>query len=381
MTKHVIFLIHGVGSYTKKVTDAAGENTFQLDQKGWFGSCEKQLVDIFDNVIAPSSRIYKDKKFTDLFKVVPILYDDLFEKYRHAWAKQAGSWTKFEPVVNAGLSGDQSLITGIQKFLAGANEDNFGWANIADAVMYQSLLVQQAVISTVQRQVLGALVTEKPTKFSFIAHSLGTRVLHDVWDALALDPRIRNASIANSSGLNVVCMLSNVVQALYKGGGNVNSQALKPNPTSTQTWSSPSIYINANHEYDFISKIDPMPRPDGWPSNGFYELSNLELVFDLKPSESDRSLTWNDIWVPHQFNNYMLQPDLAALLWKALLGQDDGWAQNIKKAFDAYSGGKSKLATVATRTIEKRLVKVLSKYSSVSDKTLATFASMVRDFI
>lgn len=381
MGKHLIFLIHGVGSYTKKVTDAAGNVTFKIDQAGWFKSCEDQLIEIFDKVIKPSDPdAWRSAKFDDFFKVVPILYDDIFETYRNAWAKQAGTWNTLRIKANDAVAGDQDLISGIGGFLRRADQDSFGWANVADVVMYQSFTIGQTVVNTVQKQVLKAIADEKPRKFSFIAHSMGTRVLHDVWEALAKDAAIRAKAISTGSGLSIVCMLSNVVQAL-SSKGDVASIALQPKfRDDPRGWSAPDIYINANHRYDLISLIQPMARPTDWQPIGYYDLSNLKLVFNLDAVDSDRDLKWDDIWAPHQFNNYMLQPELAMLLWQALMEKGDQWAKNTKPKFEAFTATKRELISSEQEKIRRRIADEFAKQLKPSGINLKAVASFIRAF-
>jgi hypothetical protein len=380
MPKELIFLIHGVGSYTKKVMKPNGEPSFTLDQEGWFKSCAQQLNEIFDKVIVPSDYRYKGKKFQDFFEIIPIYYDDIFEEYRHAWATQSATWAKFQPAVASAVSGESSIISSVTNFLTGASADNFGWANVADAIMYQSLLVASTVRSRVKLQILKALNTHKPSGFHFIAHSLGTRVLHDVWDALATDPKIQTAALQSSSGLKVVCMLSNVVQLLYKGSGEVDSQALKP-ASASRTWANPDVYINANHKYDLIGRIDPMDRPTDWPAIGFKNLDTMDLIFDLSTTEADRALKWDKLWSPHQFNSYMLQPELALTLWKSLLSQSDAWEQNTAPKFSAYAATKTKFSTTARDFVKNKISTAISSQSQYSDINLRIFAKIIASYV
>lgn len=286
MAQHVIFLLHGAGSYT-----AEGKPD---PQASWFVDAEKAIRDAF----AGSPRL-KNEKFDDWFLIEPVIYDDFFHKLVSEW--EAGA-KLYSPIFGAGTFGS-TVINFFRD--AAATEDNFLWANAADLFLYAafgsaSTLVRPAVIASVREQISAGLKKHRGKRWSVLAHSLGTAVAHDALAQMAKSQLFRLAGRAE-----VVAMVANLSKVLESEtfGGKVYDSAVRPGRITEN-------YISAVHRFDPISlfrQFAPPPQPGWTVQDGFdmvHELSHF--VFDGKESALAKLSLTNP--VTHSFSHYFAHP-------------------------------------------------------------------------
>jgi len=325
--KHALLLVHGAGRYGKFEVDSKGNKTWKPDTKGWFASATKTLEAVFDIAKAPAG---KTEAFGDLFEVVEISYDRIFEQFRQDWISQAKQWEVLGPELKF-LGLDQKTIQSVRKFLKSGEEDNFGWNNVLDVVLYMAPTVRAQVNAEVMKQVgaVGSALGKKYSKWSFIAHSLGTAVIHDAY------PSWVGGRSVPPQGPQIVCSLSNLSRLLNGKTSGPHNKVMQPGQDPN-----PQSYIEGRHDLDFIAQI--LPFEPGWDSSIYSLYSRCVGLNDLYPGDTlnDWPKTVLDaLSLPHEFSHYMYQPEVAARLWSNLLGKTTRRAE-IRAAVEKSAPGK-----------------------------------------
>ena len=151
--------------------------------------------------------------FDSQFEIVMIHYDPIFQSIVARWQSDADAIGE--------LAGDvvPSQVDTLVGWLQNAGGSSFVWTHAADVLLYRlSATVRERVKIHVARQIVEAVAEQydehDQSRWSVIAHSLGTAVAHDALDMLAtgdvpgvpisaFDPAIEQAQaivmIANTS--------------------------------------------------------------------------------------------------------------------------------------------------------------------------------------
>jgi hypothetical protein len=172
MSKHVIFIVHGMGRYGR--IDDSGK--YKPDQDGWFTEAEATLEGIHDKFIKDT--LGDGVAFKDRFKVIRIEYDSLLEEFRHDWELQAKEWSKL------GLT---DLADDLRQFFRGNSDEAFLWTHVADVALYVAPTARAHVQTRFATLVFEGLRQAAQDvqqqggvlRWRVIAHSLGTAVTHD----------------------------------------------------------------------------------------------------------------------------------------------------------------------------------------------------------
>lgn len=327
MTKHVIFLVHGMGRY-----GTFKDGKYKPDQEGWFDEAEKALAEIHDKFVKDT--LGEGVAFKDRFKVVRIEYDSILDRFRHDWQLQAKEWGKL------GLTG---LAADLRTFFQGNSDEAFLWTHVADVALYVAPTVRAHVQARFSKLVFEGLVEAAKEvqqegdvlRWSVIAHSLGTAVTHDTLARLEKladkDPTLS----AVWTPPRVVCMAANVARVLTDDDLGVYGNELAPTGPDKPNW-----YLNCNHQLDPFVRVDPFaPTAGGWvaPGSAYRDLSGLSeyyLVEEVAEWLRDgEDLDKFAAVVPHGFTHYMRQPRVAAVLWPCLLGRPPfEWSPIIEPA-------------------------------------------------
>jgi len=312
MTRHIIFLVHGMGRYGEWADGA-----YKPDPKIWFKDCEKELKANYDAFIKDT--VGHGDSFDDLFVIERIEYDSILDHFRKAWDDQADGWSK--------LGVGKGFIGGVQKFFQGNSDDSFLWTHLADAALYMAPTVRVAVQTHVATEITKALAraftARSFSQWSVIAHSLGTAVVHDTVSQLA---RLSTVAWAAEFGPmpppRALVMVANVARLLTDNAANLYADTLAPVGAGH-----PTYYINCSHALDPFTRLSPfLPTTGGWTGKRYKALSNLDTYY-LAPQVVDWLQNGEDFnkfaeVVPHGFKHYLRQPEVSATLWPLLLSED-----------------------------------------------------------
>ncbi len=165
MAEHVCFLVHGMGK--------AGAN--------W----EQDPIATFDATWAMIPELEHEQR-ADYLEFVPLEYDSVWEQYLGRVTDGAEG---LKDVV------DQSAINSIVDAFQGADDEdkNFFWSHVFDVLLYRfgGDLYRAAHVKLLHEMVSfinDRWDTRPNTKFSVIAYSLGTAVMHGALNRLAAGP-------------------------------------------------------------------------------------------------------------------------------------------------------------------------------------------------
>lgn len=363
MAKHLIFLVHGMGRYGH-----VDGGKFKPDTAGWFASARAALKDNYDTFIKGGMGL--GVPFEDRFEVADVVYDDVFEKIRTAWSKQAEGWKL--------LGLDTGFIGKIQSVLQQKDEDNFLWTHVADVAFYALPLTRDAVKMHVVSQMLDKLakvIGDGPfDSWSVVAHSLGTAVVHD--SLLILQHRAQK-QFGDWLPPRSLCMIANVARALTNNDTTCYDEVIAPTGPGH-----PDYYLNANHELDPFTRIDPFrPTSGGWvaPGSRYRDVSGLS-DFLLAKELVDWAQDWSDFskfaaLIPHGFTHYLRQPDVTLNLWCSVLSRPPSQFLAVKEA--VRQANTAKLRDDIAADLRGELSHLVSQAEAQQEKTIGSFLKIL----
>jgi hypothetical protein len=333
MRKHVLIFIHGMGVYVDndKPTANWGEGAFA------------SLKDQYEKY--PSLSM----KFEDVFEPVYINYDTIFHNILQNWANEA------DQIKSHGVDVAEIALRMVH-WLDGVEEtdNNFHWTHIGDVVLYRFFsLVRQWVKVSVAKQIHEALEETADgavSRWSLIAHSLGTIVAHDALHAL-------NASSPNEFGIpimdalvpkpSVIAMIANVSKTLENNADVYDSAVYPPNACDR--------YLSANNIYDpFVMEDLKLPEafdPAGSNANWDKAIAKKRFI-DIRPENIHMINV-------HSIDNYLVNPYVHIPLIQALCGQGSIPPQLEKKSKDSF-------VNIPKLEVKKELNQLLNKYRDES---------------
>jgi hypothetical protein len=326
MRKHVLFFVHGMGSYVT----ASGSPSH-----AWSRAAAKSLKEQYDKYLLLGSI-----PFDDRFDVVHINYDTVFHKLLKRWDDEA---SRILASGDAAAPEVQDMLGWLTDSSSGT--DNFAWTHASDVVLYWFFsLVRQRIKTHVANQFRNVLAPNSEgavTSWSVIAHSLGTTVTHDVLHALdSTTPNEAGISILDSMvpSANAVCMIANVSKIMqtdidvYDESLVVPSSAIRP---STACFN----YLSFNNIWDPFVTPDPFD-PRGNPSWDVAESNDTFLDVEIE-NVHEKNV--------HSIDNYLVNPAVHIPLLERLCGigsvldseKDDAFEQfenvpdeTVEAAFD-----------------------------------------------
>lgn len=197
----------------------------------------------------------------------------------------------------------------------GKLQEDFFYTHFGDVLLYRYFdHFQQAVLATVQRQMMEKIVTDAGVQpaWSIIGHSLGTKVVHDSVESLYSDSNINIGDEIKPA--TVIALIANVCDVLERQGEDVYNTSIFPSLDTTNN-SACRHLVSTSHKWDFFTQIDPY-KPSGgrWTeamdSGRFINYRGFDTV-DLKAK---------DWWDVHSFYNYMRHPGIFVPMFMKMLG-------------------------------------------------------------
>lgn len=287
---HLVFLVHGMG----------------VHKQSWSTDYVDAIAAAYDQY--PS---LKGLPLKELFRFVPISYDEIFREL-------VGNWSDAAELIASASTETGAPVSKLTDWLKGADklDGNFKWTHAADVLLYRGFsLVRERVCAHVAAQLVKAIkqhiTDEGISRWSVIAHSLGTSVIHDtlarLWDPKASMP----GGIAFSTGneqAQLIAMIANVSRVLETDPYDVYESSVKPG-RNAQPDRGCNYYLTVRHVYDPFT-IPSMFRPQMWPD----ELTLLAKPARYVYSEVDHIHQWN----VHDFGHYLKHPRVHVPLFRRL---------------------------------------------------------------
>lgn len=333
MRKHVLFFVHGMGAYV----NAAGEA-----DHSWSSDAAAALQEAYEKYA-----FIKRIPFEERFEVVHINYDTEIFKLVKRWESESQS------IVGAGVASAGPARKLVEWLDGGAElDDNFAWTHAACVILYRFFpLMRQRIKIHVANQMQKALVPNElgaVSTWSIIAHSLGTKVTHDVLNAMdSTTPNEAGISILDTMvpSAQVVAMIANVSKVLEDDDENVYDSLVVPQ-SMVQNQSCCFSYLNCNNDLDPFTRPKPFRPPASLPAwalakeNGTYLDIRTKNVHELNV---------------HSLRNYLKNPQVHIPLLEHLVGFGSVTKAEKEREIGNFKDIPDEILETARKKLEEQL--------------------------
>lgn len=245
MARPIVFMLHGMGTHEPGWSDRGFE-----------------ILDV------------RARSFRDSWRIVPheLEYDSKFGDLLGAWAKNS------KQIVADAQPANKEPLKQLVGWLNDADKDTFAWTAAADVFLWRtSTMVRNLIINHLANQV-APVIARSPAgqarNVHFVAHSLGTPVLHELLSALATSAWTPEGD-GTVDGLAprrwrpmAIHTVANVSRALELSRNPVYTSPVKPGPTGNPV-SYCRKFLNYGHALDPFVHIAPFEPP--WATESQYE--------------------------------------------------------------------------------------------------------------
>jgi hypothetical protein len=275
--------------------------------------------------------------------VVPLTYHRFFDDIRALWAAQTGSEVGWIPLLQALAFSDPSIVPKVPSWVMDAG--TFFWTHVLDVLLYRYVSEFTVPIrDSVATQIAEAwhkadLENGANTPVHFVAHSLGTAVLHDSIATLAEDPAFSPGTHQITS--MVTCAnVSGVLETNFPTYESVDRPIDANPPPDGMT----AAYFSFRHELDPIATVKTF-RGDlhGWPTSAYRD----EVAVDVKD--------WNVHGYSHYTDNPIAHLRLFERLWPT-----EPWRTRRPAAVAAYQASPGTPCPMAIAQARQDLKSILS---------------------
>lgn len=283
MDKTMLFVIHGMGIHAADWADAVRA---KLDET------------------AARYPGLQGQSLWDRVELIPLRYDDRLAEVLAQWQAAAGPVSAFAEANKLAGSGSLAWLDGVAAEAAG-----FFWSHLADVVIYRFLkMYRDSIRAAVADQIIGPLM-ELPVaardfnRVVFVAHSLGTAVLHDALHLLGTGRFAGHASIfaapnARFRALFTLANTSRLLQTDIKAYESI----VQPGPQN-------KLHSNCSLFYNYAHELDPVCAVWRFAPEHF---SPRHYHHDVLRHYRD--------WNIHDFSHYLDNPRVHVHLINQLLG-------------------------------------------------------------
>jgi len=321
MSKHIIFLVHGMGVYSSK--NANGK--WEPDAGLW----HTEQASLIKGHYEEYRKVVDAPAFDDFFEIVPIVYDQVFTNVLQEWSNRADEMS---------ATGAMGSLDFVKKIMGWMKSDklleDFFFTHFGDVFLYRFFdHFEQSVQSAVQTKIISRLLdrdTGVQHKWSVIGHSLGTKVVHDSIEALYRDSTVNIGDEIQPA--QVIALIANVCDVLERPGQDIADSSIFPSGDTSNN-SACRHLISASHKWDFFTNIDPY-KPQG---GRWTEAANAKRFISLRSFETvDTSV--EDWWNVHSLKNYIAHPAIHIPLFMKMQGIPEIFypAEEQKKVIQAY---------------------------------------------
>jgi hypothetical protein len=290
MAKHIVFLVHGMGSHF-----AEGETA----ETPWHVPVVKALDDAWRSF--GSLRQYAR---TDWIEYVPITYDEVFREYLRGVGDDASRLRIY--------MAHDSTLQDVFKVLQGASaeEANFFWANLMDVLDYRYggdhfRDVHVHICETIASKV-AQVWRERPgdnCSFSVIAHSLGTAAAHGALNRLG-GGNIGGSALFRLGGsfhVHAYISVANVSRVLWPDPTDIYRETIvRPGRPGAPGYV--DTFLNVRHI------ADPIPAPLAFAPLDWgraFQTLTVQHVRDVNL---------------HDFVHYLRNPRVSSAIFRAVAG-------------------------------------------------------------
>jgi hypothetical protein len=319
MSKHVIFLLHGMGKH----------------EKGWSADAQNTLRESYQSYAKLTSF-----PFDDHFAFVELNYDFFFETLREEWKKDS------DPLLNIleAKGVDSNLLPIIADLGGSTIDNNFFNTHILDVILYYFISLVRIPVRTDlgTQQIPEALKDDgsgtEVSKWSIICHSLGTIVGHDTLHAM-FEPNNPVRLNPGNRGPSVGLFVANVGRLLQSDFDVYQSMT---RPSLHKSNGIFDYYLNSHHRLDPIPKPKPFKPPHEW-LDGKTRQASTPRFLDIEITEVENPNV-------HDLVHYLRNPKVHIPFFRALWNRQSMVSQTEEKRaideFDNHLPINSKLDAV-----------------------------------
>ena len=313
MRKHVLFFVHGMGSY---VTGTGSPSN------AWGKEAAKSLKRHYDKYFIPRSR-----DFNERFEVVHINYDTVFHQILKRWDEESAQILASTNLIAPEIDELIGWLNGVS-----TTDDNFAWTHVSDVILYWFFpLVRQRVKAHVSTQFQATLAPNGDgavESWSVIAHSLGTTVTHDVLHALdSTTPNEAGISILDTMvpSASAVCMVANVSK-IMESDIKVYDETLVVPASAVKPATACFNYLSFNNVWD------PFVTPERFDPSGIPAWDVAEVNETFVDVEIENIHQAN----VHSIHNYLENPAVHIPILERLCGLGSILDTERQQAFDEF---------------------------------------------
>ena len=333
MSRHVLFVVHGMGV---------------SDPSAWAGEFQAKLKEVAKRY---EHNHFPMAWFEDNVIVVPVKYGDILAAKVSEWQADAGGLGAFAEA--NGIS-DHGVLDWLQATDTAARK--FLWSHIAHVILYRFFpLMRERIRITVIRQFMDGIdreyVGRSECRCSVLAHSLGTAVAHDCLHILGSKPTWRdpetdedrtNAFLPDDKRFLGIFMVANVSR-LLQTDIDTDTSIVRTGPSLD-----PGSYCASY--YDIKHILDPLPMP--------LPLAPRDWELPPKNVEVNHFRDWNIHSLEHYLDNPAVHiPLLRTLAGKGTIGRGDEFTARRAYEqfdFDRVPDGDTKDILIGIRAVVSR---------------------------
>lgn len=286
MANHVIFVVHGIGDH----------------EADWWKPVARTLADLYGRY-----EIAQLLPFESQFEVKPILYNDKFDALREKWESAANEVLALMKPGPAGATALQELTA----WAGSANRKTFLRTHVLDVVLYRFFpTVADQVRAAVHKQMLAGV--RGAQRWSAIAHSMGTSVLHDtlVWMFDPASPAKLPAAGFRMEALAMVANVSRLLESSHLGTRwDVYRSVVQPNVKVTKGVC--SRFLNVYHAWDPIPIPKKFKPTADWPDAATRAIPGAYQDIRIEELEKGSEV--------HDFEHYLRNPNFHIPLFRSLI--------------------------------------------------------------
>ncbi len=328
----LLFLIHGMGAGARPANDP----------KWWTGvlSGIRQSAKTYKH---DADLVVSSPKAGQVL-VVPLTYHQFFDAIRDKWRQEAGGEVGWLPLLQALAFSDPQVVARLPGWVGTAGA--FFWTHVVDVLLYRYVAELTVPIrDEVATQIAEAwhradLDNGANTSVHFVAHSLGTSVLHDAIATLAADPAF-SPGTRQITSIVTCANVSGILETNFPAYDSVDRPVDADPPPDGMT----AAYFSFRHELDPIAAVKTF-RGDlhGWPASGYRD----EVAIDVKD------------WNVHGYSHYMDNP-IAHLRLFERIWPTEPWKARRDPAIVAYKASPATPCPAAIAEARQRLKAILSQ--------------------
>lgn len=338
---HTLFLFHGMGVHG--------------------GDWAKSVVDALVEA-STGFAYFSHRPLLDRLEIVPVRYDDVFQGYLDDWDRSASAL--------AGSAQGQALdVTDLVTWLTETNETekNFFWSHVVDVVMYRFFpQIRGEVRARVMSQLASRieLARQRGSRYSVLAHSLGTAVAHDSLHLLGTE-RLAGSTALHppATRFDNLFALSNVSRCLRCEAPDVYRSIVKPGPSDSAESYLGSLH-NFRNDYDPFSAVLPFAAEwDGVEGYHHHWVSHVRG------------------WNVHGYEHYLHHPLVHGRIFQALFGAANILSTEIAMKAAVYKDAVDPASPCHTEylALEQALKTLVDKFKDKDAPSIVELAQLVTE--